>query len=185
MFLYLRRYLSYRQVVVFLETFQTFSTVGPLTKDCQSNVADGLGVYKNRSDFCCGVLCCLCYLQEWILILYRHLCLKYTWSGRLFRPSCVFVIRLSQFLYVRLYVQHRHCLHRLQRTLSDRSKSSAAQLNIGQMDGGYWSNAVFEISLVDPVCWVYLYVMLLRGVSTFARYSSDYTSWIAARWCMM
>ena len=48
------------------------------------------------------------------------------------------------------------------------------------MDGGYWSNTVFEISLVDPVCWVYLDVMLLRGVSTFARYSSDYTSWIAA-----
>ena len=43
---YLRRYLSYRQVVVLLETFQAFSTVGPLTKDCQSNVADGLGVYK-------------------------------------------------------------------------------------------------------------------------------------------
>jgi len=100
MFLYLRRYLSYRQVVVLLETFQTFSTVGPLTKDCQSNVADGLGVYKNRSDFCCGVLCCLCYLQEWILILYRHVCLKYKWSGRLFRPSCVFVIRLSQFVSV-------------------------------------------------------------------------------------
>ena len=74
----------------------SFSTVGPLTKDCQSNV------YKNRSDFCCGVLCCLCYLQEWILILYRHVCLKYKWSGRLFRPSCVFVIRLNQFVSVRV-----------------------------------------------------------------------------------
>ena len=28
--------------------FSSFSTVVPLTKDCQSNVADGLGVYKNR-----------------------------------------------------------------------------------------------------------------------------------------
>ena len=82
--------------------FSSFFNSWALTKDCQSNVADGLGVYKNRSDFCCGVLCCLCYLQEWILILYRHVCLKYKWSGRLFRSSCVFVIRLNQFVSVRL-----------------------------------------------------------------------------------
>ena len=64
------------------------------------------------------------------------------------------MIRLSQFVYVRLYVQHRHSLHRLQRTLHDWSESSAVQLTLGRIDGEYWPNAVFEISLVDPVCCV-------------------------------
>ena len=51
MFLYLRRYLPYQQVVVLLANVQAFSTVGPLTNDCQSNVADGLGVYKTCIGF--------------------------------------------------------------------------------------------------------------------------------------
>ena len=134
MFLYLRRHLSHRQVVVLLETFQAFSTVEPLTKNCQSNVADGLGVYKNRSDFCCGVLCCLYYLEEWILIFYRHVCLKYRWSGRLFRSSCVFVIRLSQFVSVRLQI----------RSASSRFKPSsthtARPVETEHSSVNYWSN---------------------------------------------
>ena len=31
--------------------FSSFSTVGPLAKDCQNNVADGLGVYKTCIGF--------------------------------------------------------------------------------------------------------------------------------------
>ena len=80
----------------------------------------------------------------------------------------VYIKRAAFSIVVRVHDPVRIIHSVFKRTLQDRSKSSTVQLSHGQMDGWYWSNAVFK-KVPSILFAVRSANILLRGVSAFAR----------------
>ena len=161
-FLYLRRYF--------------------MTKDCQNNVTAEPG---NVSDFCCGVLCNLSYLQEWILIVYRHVCLvlmKWTAFSVVVgvsdpsKPVCICAsIRSTSSQF------------------TPSSTHAARLIGIKRSSVNAWSNRWWVLTqrrIWNKSRWSCLLRELPRSLccsDVFRQLlvKAVFVSWIATRWCMM